>query len=38
MKIVPAPKKKKLTVSEYCSKCGIAIFSGWPHKCAFTKK
>jgi len=31
MKLVPAPSKKKLTVSEYCSKCGIAIYSGWPH-------
>jgi hypothetical protein len=38
MKLVPMPSKKKLTVSEYCSKCGTAIYQGWQHKCPFIKK
>jgi rRNA maturation protein Nop10 len=38
MKIVPVPDKKKLTVSEYCPRCGIAVFLGWPHRCVFKKK
>jgi hypothetical protein len=32
-----SPNKPKLKVGSTCEKCGLLIFSGWPHKCAFLK-
>jgi hypothetical protein len=31
-------REPKLTVDEFCPKCGTAMFSGWPHKCISKRK